>query len=327
MSQLSTITQELHQATSDLQQINPIIGIIRFSIIGFIFLTLLTIAWFLPIGITFLFTTILTGVFYSFWLICTHDMTHQTLTGWKWFDNFIPRFISWPILSPYGIYSELHRLHHSWNGINLKDPERVQWTKQEYETANKLQKWYVNYQWFVDIFVFGGIGLIIKNFIKAWQFQHLANIRHQLLLDILGMSLVKSLLLTIAIYQQNLVKYLLFWLILERIIGIILQTRDHLEHYGKWGKFKNHQLTQFYAGRNLQTSSIIGWLMGGLNYHAVHHAFPDIPFYHLPTAFNRIQPILQKYDFPEMKLDPGYLQSAYLLSQRKLLIDEVNQET
>jgi fatty acid desaturase len=25
--------------------------------------------------------------------------------------------------------------------------------------------------------------------------------------------------------------------------------------------------------------------MGGLNYHAVHHAFPDIPFDRLPAAF------------------------------------------
>ena len=122
--------------------------------------------------------------------------------------------------------------------------------------------------------------------------------------------------------KYSFIKYLLVWLILERVIGMILQTRDHLEHYGMWGKFKNHQLTQFYAGRNLQTHPLIGWFMGGLNYHAVHHAFPDIPFYHLPTAFNRIQPILQKYDYPVMELDPGYLQSAYLLSQRTLLIEQ-----
>ncbi|NES99168.1 MAG: fatty acid desaturase [Sphaerospermopsis sp. SIO1G1] len=322
MSQFSTITQELHQATSDLQQVNPIIGILRFSIIGVIFLTLLTIAWFVPIGIIFVLTTILAGIFYSFWLICTHDMTHQTLTSWKWFDNFIPRLISWPILSPYGIYSELHRLHHSWNGINLKDPERVQWTKKEYETANQLQKWYVNNQWVLDIFVCGGIGLIFKNFIQAWQFKHLVNVHRQLLWDIVGMSLVKSLLLTIAFYHHQLGKYLLFWFVLERVIGIILQTRDHLEHYGMWAKFQNHQLTQFYAGRNLQTHPIIGWLMGGLNYHAVHHGFPDIPFYHLPTAFDRVQLILKKYDFPVMELDPGYLQSAYLLSQQTLLIEQ-----
>lgn len=321
---MSNITQELQQATSDLHQINPIIGLLRFTIIGLTFFSLLTIAWLVPIGINFFLVAILAGIFYSFWLICTHDMTHQTLTGWKWFDGFIPRFISWPILSPYGIYSELHLLHHSWNGINLKDPERVQWTKQEYENANRIIKWYVNNQWILDIFIFGGVGLIVKNLIKGWQFKHLANVRRQLWLDILGMCVFKGSLLTVVIYYQQLGKYLLFWLILERVIGIILQTRDHLEHYGKWekwGRFKNHQLTQFYTGRNLQTYPFIGWLMGGLNYHSVHHGFPDIPFYHLPTAFDRIQPILQKYDFPVMELDDGYLRSAYLLSQRTLLIE------
>ena len=94
--------------------------------------------------------------------------------------------------------------------------------------------------------------------------------------------------LTLAIVHQQLWCYLLFWLILERTIGIVLQTRDHLEHYALWGNFKNHQLTQPYASRNLQTSFPVGWLMGGLNYHAVHHAFPEIPFNELPTAFERI---------------------------------------
>jgi fatty acid desaturase len=99
---------------------------------------------------------------------------------------------------------------------------------------------------------------------------------------------VQAVFLTLAIVHQQLWCYLLFWLILERTIGIVVQTRDHLEYYALWGNFKNHQLTQPYASRNLQTSFPVGWLMGGLNYHAVHHAFAEILLSELPTAFERI---------------------------------------
>ncbi|QJB47250.1 fatty acid desaturase family protein [Dolichospermum flos-aquae] len=321
---LTNISQDLQEATTDLHQINPSIGLLRFGVLGLIFLSLVILAWSVPMGSIYLVATMLAGVVYSFLLICTHDMTHQTLTGWKWFDIVMPRLISWPILSPYGVYGELHRLHHAWNGTNLRDPERMQWTKQEYEQASPLLQWYVRHQWGCDIFLLGGIGLIVKTLLKGLQFQKLvSNMRRQLLLDVVGILLVQGVFLTLVISHFQLWRYLLFWFILERIIGIILQTRDHLEHYALWGRFKNHQLTQMYASRNLQTSSLVGWLMGGLNYHAVHHAFPDIPFNQLPEAFERIQKVLQKHGFPAMQLDAGYLKSTYWLSSHPSLIDEV----
>ncbi|MEH1919458.1 fatty acid desaturase family protein, partial [Nostoc sp.] len=124
--------------------------------------------------------------------------------------------------------------------------------------------------------------------------------------------------------KSQILRYVLFWLILERIIGIIAQTRDHLEHYGLWGKFTSHQLTQLFASRNIETNSLVSWLMGGLNYHAVHHTFPNIPFNQLPAAFERIQKVLEKHNLPLMKLEGGYLQSTYWLSRHPSLIGEVD---
>jgi fatty acid desaturase len=334
---LSHISQLLQQATTDLRLVNPWVGLFRLGTIGLIFLSLVILAWSVPIGGIFVISTTLAGVFYAFWLVCTHDMTHGTLTGWTWFDTVVPRLISWPMLSPYGVYTKLHRLHHGWNGIDLRDPERSQWTLTEYEQANPIIQWYVRHQWTCDIFLLGGMGLIMKLFIKGWQFQNLVlNMRSQLLLDFTGILLIQSLLLTLTISQGEFGRcllltltisqgefgrYLLFWLIVERVAGVILQTRDHLEHYALWGKSKNHQITQLYAGRNLQTSFLVGWLMGGLNYHAVHHAFPEIPFNQLPEAFKRIQNILQENQLPTMQLDAGYLNSAYWLSSHPSLIE------
>lgn len=321
---LTNISGELKQITADLHQVNPWAGLLRFSVLGAIFLSLATLAWSVQNNSLFVITTILAGIFYAFCLVCTHDMTHQTLTGWRWFDTVMPRVVSWPMLWPYSLYSELHVLHHGWNGIDLRDPERVQWTWEEYQQAHPLLQWYVRHQWLCDIFIFGGIGLMIKTFIMAVRLQKIVSrMRRQMLLDVTGILIVHGLLLAIAISQGQLVRYLLFWLILERVIGLIIQTRDHLEHYGLWGKFTNHQLTQLYAGRNLKTSPLVGWLMGGLDYHAVHHAFPGIPFNHLPEAFERIQEVLQQHNLPPMQLDPGYLKSTYQLSHHPSFIGEV----
>ncbi|MCC5640248.1 fatty acid desaturase [Nostoc sp. CHAB 5844] len=322
---VNSIAQELQQVTVDLHQVNPRAGLLRFNLLGLIFVSLVILAWSVPNNILFVVATMLAGVFYGFWLICTHDMTHQTLTGWQWFDTIMPRLMSWPMLWPYSIYAEIHRLHHGWNGIDLRDPERIQWTWQEYQQAHPILRWYINHQWLCDIFILGGIGLIIKTIINGVRFHKLvASMRRQILLDVTGMLLVHSVLLMLAILQGEILRYILFWVILERIIGIIAQTRDHLEHYALWGKFTSHQLTQLYACRNIATSSLVGWLMGGLDYHAVHHIFPDIPFNQLPEAFKRIQKVLEKHNLPLMKLESGYLKSTYWLSRHPSLIGEVD---
>jgi fatty acid desaturase len=64
--------------------------------------------------------------------------------------------------------------------------------------------------------------------------------------------------------------------------------------------------------------------VGGLSYHAVHHAFPGIPFNQLPEAFQRIQGVLQQHGLPLMQLEEGYFKSIYLLSRHPCLIGEVN---
>lgn len=326
------LNPDLRAAIADLTPVNPWEGLLRFSIFGGVFFSLAALAWGFQysslIGnaaikpIAFCLTTAIAGVVYAFWLICTHDMVHQTLTGWPWFETALPRLISWPMGWPYGLYAELHRLHHGWNGVDLRDPERVQWTVTEYETTIPFLRWYVRHQWLIDILLLGGIGLILKTFAHALRLQAVTpGLRQQLRLDITGIVAVQGVLVTLAFWQQQLLTYLLFWLMLERVIGVVMQTRDHLEHYGLWGKTSNYQLTQLYACRNLQVPLWVNGVMGGLPYHGVHHAFPEIPANHLPEAFDRLQAVLQRHELPPMILDPGYGKTTWQLSQHPTVID------
>lgn len=317
------LSHALRAAVADLDSVNPWVGLWRFVSIGALFLSLVYLAWATDDWLLFVGYTALAGVFYAFWFICTHDAAHYTLTGWKRFDEWIPRLISYPMLWPYGTYVHLHRLHHAWNGIDLRDPERVQWTQTAYQQANPIQQWYVCHQWYVDILVFGGVGLIAKTVHQALRLRdQFPILLYALLRDVLGMLMVQTSFGTVAFLHDRFGQYLLFWLILERVIGILLQTRDHLEHYGLWQTAKGHQLTQLYACRNLKTPVWVAWLMGGLNDHAVHHAFPSLPFNHLAEAFDRIQTVLVQHDLPEMQRDDGYIQESLRLSSQLQLIDE-----
>jgi len=319
----NAVSQDLRRAVADLEGVNPWVGLWRFVSLGVLFLSAVGLAWSASTLGWFVGFTAIAGLLYAFWLICTHDTAHHTLTGWPWFDEWMPRLISYPMLWPYGTYAQLHRLHHAWNGIDLRDPERVQWTASEYQQAAPWQRWYVRHQWGIDIFGLGGIGLIAKTVCHGLRLgYHLPALHRLLLEDVLGMVVIQSGLAIAAILHGRFLHYLLFWLILERIIGIVQQTRDHLEHYGLWTTQKGHQLTQLYASRNLQTPAILHWLMGGLPDHAVHHAFPSIQFHRLPAAFHRIQAVLQHHHYPTMNRGAGYFRETQWLSSTLLTIDD-----
>ncbi|MEN8445766.1 MAG: fatty acid desaturase, partial [Cyanobacteria bacterium J06555_13] len=169
----------------------------------------------------------------------------------------------------------------------------------------------------------GSLGLIVKIIWQGFkQRAHSPQLPQQIIIDLLGMVGVQVIILSI-LYSQAISfgRYLIFLIILERGIGIIMQTRDHLEHFGCWQPMENYQLTQLYSCRNIKTFPCVNWLMGGLPYHSVHHAFPQIPSYHLPLAFQRLQVVLQQHQQPPMILDLGYVVSSFRLGCQTALIE------
>lgn len=319
--QLNPVVRDLRSSVADLNTVNPWLGVLRFCSLGMVCLSLMVFAWGSPNLWGFVGYSAIAGFVYALWYICTHDATHHTLTGWNWFDEGLPRLISYPMLWMHGVYAQLHRLHHAWNGTNLHDPERVQWTVEEYQNASPWLQWYVRHQWEIDLFVLGGFGMIGKTLIKGWQLgEQFPAIRRSWFVDAIGIVLVQVSCFTWAILSNHLWRYLLFWLILERVIGIVVQARDHLEHYGMWSRAEGHQLTQLYSSRNLTVYPIVAWFVGGLNYHSIHHAFPSVPFDQLPKAFCRIQTVLEQHHLPPMTVGSGYVRETWRLSTQPLLI-------
>ncbi len=316
--QSSVLQHNLRESIADLRKVNFWVGFWRFVGLGLALGATIGLVWTCQSKVSFVFWTMLSGLLYAGWLVCTHDMTHHTLLGTPAVEAGLARLVAWPMFWPVGVYAELHRLHHGWNGLDLRDPERVQWTETEYQQAHPWMQFYVRHQWLIDVFVLGGWGLTLHTLIQGYRCRSCSpRLKQRIAIDLIGMFGAQAIIvMAVVLSNLNLWQYLLFWLLLERTIGVIMQIRGHLEHEGLWQQTGGHLTTQLYAGRNFEASKFISGMIGGLNYHAVHHAFPDIPFDQLPLAYRRIQIVLDHHGLPLMGIEQNYLSTAFKLMRQ-----------
>ncbi len=266
---------------------------------------------------------LLGGLCYAPLLISTHDALHHTLTGIKWLDELLPRLVSYPINWFHGTYAEVHKIHHKMNGDDLADPERVQWTVEEYEAAGPLGRFYVRHQWAIDIFVLGGLGLIVKTVRSALPFYRVKSVRRALWTDVAGI-LGSYVVLYVTILPPDVgLKHLAVWFMFERITGGVLQWRAHVEHYGLWGKGRHYFETQALNCRNLKTAGWVSRYFNRLNFHSVHHAFVRVPYYKLPAAHAALRQVFADAGEP-LNESGGYLATAWEHARHPALIGGVD---
>jgi fatty acid desaturase len=191
--------------------------------------------WMLPLGVPTVAVLTMAGVAYALLLIATHEMVHGTLLGWRRIETMIACLLSWPMAWPYLTYARLHRLHHRWNGRDPRDPERTDVLLVERLQASPLRRWQQSHQQPWRILVLGGVGLIADTMIKGLQLQRVdPRLGLARLGDGIGVVVVHTAMLSVAVVKGEIWHYLLFWLVLERVIGGIVQLRGLVEHHGLW---------------------------------------------------------------------------------------------
>jgi fatty acid desaturase len=270
--------------------------------------------WRLPLGGAAIGAVLIAGVAYGLLLIATHEMVHGTLLGYRALEQWLACLLSWPMAWPYLTYARLHHLHHRWNGCDPRDPERTTPLPQERLAAGPLRRLVQRHLLFWRVGVLGGVGLIAdtarKGFWLQRQDQGLVQARF---IDGAGVMALHTAMLLIAITQGELWRYLLFWLLLERVIGAIVQFRGLVEHHLLWRSREAQLLTQLYATRTINAGSWLNSLMGGLPHHGAHHAFPTIPSERLPLATRRIALVLERHGAPPLPTLPSYGEALRVL--------------
>lgn len=231
---------------------------------------------------------------YTLLLIATHEAVHGTLLGWPRLEFALSCLISWPMAWPFATYASLHQLHHRWNGRDPRDPERVEPLGEEIVRAGPLRRWHQLHPFWLRALLLGGLGLIVDTVRRGILLRDCEpRLPGRLRLDLLGVLTVQSGLLGVAFAHGVLLHHLLLWLVLERFIGALMQTRGLIEHHGLWTPSTGHLLTQLRSSRSVGAGTWLNLCLGGLPHHATHHAFPAIPCQRLPQATARIAVVLE----------------------------------
>ena len=242
----------------------------------------------------------------------THDALHHRLTGINWLDEIVARLISWPIAWPIAVYKHLHLIHHRLSGSDLADPERISPLASDWQHS-KWRRFRLRHQLWLHMFIYGSFGLLIK--LLAGVAGRLSDraILRALANDIVGIVVVLGCLGLLAFRTQGMqgvFGFVLLWAMHERVVGIMHQFRNHMEHYGLWGEQEAFVDTQYVTARTIKTNLFARLYFNHLNRHADHHVAPAIPFYKLERAHKVIAKAYQQEGFESLETE-GYFSALH----------------
>ncbi len=308
------ITETIEAQVKPLFRVKTALGWLRLLVLLLPSLACLGLYWLEPRLLLALPWLLPATVLYALVLISTHDISHGTLLGQGNLEQGVGCALSWPVGWPYLTYRNLHMLHHRMNGMDLRDPERREPTSDEAALAHPLRQWHFRHPFWGSALLMGGAQLIGSMFWFGWTLRRdHSRLLRGMRIDATGIVLVQILLVSLAIWLGGLLKLLLMLLVVERIVGAVMQVRGMIEHHGLWQRNSTYELTQLYTSRNIKAGWLVNFLMGGLPHHSLHHAYPSIPYHNLPTASQIAERVLSQHGKPRLPKAANYVAGTALL--------------
>jgi fatty acid desaturase len=191
-----------------------------------------------------------------------------------------------------------HNTHHVAPNIHGQDPDLdtmpfLAWSEDALElfsdySDDTLAKLWISHQpiLFFPLFVLVRL---------AWTMSSIAyplygNVKTSVAtLEICGIALHYTWQFGLAILWLGPRRALIYFILSQALGGILLASVFVLNHNGRAVLNKNDLQTkgfyelQIYTSRNVRSTPLLDWIMGGLNYQIEHHLFPTLPRhnYHL----------------------------------------------
>lgn len=295
------LRKQLHDLAVPLSIQERLLIVLRLLILSALLLAGVWSFFVFPLTLASLALLLVSGIAYALLFMATHEMVHGTLLGWPRAEHLLACALSWPMAFPYLTYARLHRLHHRWNGCDPRDPERTTLLPIERQTAGVWRRRFQDHLLACRLFGLGGVGLIVDTMLQGIALESVdQRLRRLRFLDGGGVLMVQALLIILALGHGAVVRYLLCWFVLERVIGVIMQFRGLVEHHGLWQCHPDPLITQLYASRSVDVPPWLNALLGGLPHHSAHHAFPWISSGRLPVASQRISRVLASHRAPAL---------------------------
>lgn len=264
-----------------------------------------TLAYWQTLGL--LPATLLLIVFTCWYLSVQHELIHGHPTRWPWFNQLLG-LLPLAVWYPYGLYRDSHLAHHRTHLLTLPedDPESYYFSHQRWQRFSSLQRALIRLR-----NTFFGRLLLAP------------------LLDI-----VQLLTGMIAAFYRRQWQTIVMWLVHGVLLAALLAWMAHCGFSPLWfvllvsypalsiskiRSFLEHQAADDPLARSVINEAALPWrmLFLNLNYHAIHHDLPGVPWYGLRTLYLRDREAYQRRN-------SGFLVRGYSEWLRRFLFKPVD---
>ena len=212
---------------------------------------------------------LLQGLILIFLFTLLHETVHYTAFKTRWLNDVVGWISALVILLPPNWFRYFHLAHHRYTNDPENDPE----------LAGELPRTVWQYAWTVTgipVWIFH-IKTLFRNASGTFSYAYLPGKREQLI----GREarIMLALYAVVAVSAYTFAIGAVFWLwIAPILVGQPFLRLYLMAEHGRCPPVAN----MLENTRTTYTTRFVRWLAWNMPFHAEHHAFPTVPFHHLP---------------------------------------------
>ncbi|MGY5958022.1 fatty acid desaturase [Kosakonia sp. BK9b] len=250
-------------------------------------------------------TLVLIG-FTCWYLSVQHELIHGHPTRWPRFNQLLG-LMPLAIWYPFGLYRDAHLAHHRTHLLTLpdEDPESYYFTPADWHRLPRWQQYIIHLRnTFVGRLLIApllDIAQLLAGMVKAFRFRQRSAI---------AMWLVHIALLALLLLWFRYCDFSPLWFVLAVSYPALAITKVR--------SFLEHRAADDPLARSVINEAALPWrlLFLNLNYHAIHHDLPGVPWYGLRTLYLRDKAAWQQRN-------SGFLVRGYSEWLRRFLLKAV----
>jgi beta-carotene hydroxylase len=198
-----------------------------------------------------------------------HDACHGAAHKERWLNAALGHGSAFMLFFSFPVFTRVHQQHHAHVNDPKNDPDHI------VSTFGPL--WFINARFLYHEIFFFQRQLWRKNELWEWMIARAAAI----VVLLLG-------------WQFGFLDYIFsYWFPPLAIVGLVLGLFfDYLPHR----PFKERDR---WLNARIYPSRLLNLLIGGQNYHLVHHLWPSVPWYKYEAAYYEMKPLLDAKGSPQ----------------------------
>ncbi len=214
------------------------------------------------------------GVLINFLYAAQHELSHNTVFGPRWLNEWFGRAIGFVQLYPRDFDQIQHFAHHRHTQDWEKDGEL---TRPPYTLSSYLL-------WFTGVTYWQSRIARLLRFVRGVVTEPYIRDKDKPLivregrLHMAGYCVIGGLSLWFESWAA-----VLYWLAPMMLTKIVHQLQNTSEHLGL-----SHLPNTLENTRTMRTNPVMRWLAWNMQYHTAHHTFPSVPFHKLPDLHREI---------------------------------------